>query len=619
MFEEFENSNLGRIAVIKYHTQGPDPSDPYYIAQAPTKESTNRSTYYKITGVPTMMYAGFTGTNPGIGAAAMTTKLNAAIAATPTSPYQISVTQAIEGDSVIANVTVKVVSAPPTATDLRLAVVFTERFNEFTGNNGTPFHTDIARKVVPGLTTAGEIKVDADYPAFSQAEGETKTYRYAALIGETWDVNQLVSVAFIQSAKSKTIYQTEWTLPSITGPAGTATIESGAQDVPVTIQNSGTNPMVVNVDFTSTTTPGFTLALEGVTNNQITIAPNTTASFSLKANSNGTGSARYGIKLVTDAGMYLSEMTGSYFGKDNDVVVVNGTSDADFGYELAGALLGTERKAGVMSRGDWMGKNDWTGMKTVLYTADDNVGIQIGTFEWENALEFVEGGGNFGFSGSQMVSIYAGSGNEGYMDNIRNIFGVDPTAARSTRWTNLLGVEGDVVGDGISTAIAFSIARQNLEIMEGSDAVVMFKNDKGDNVGVRNWVGNGKTALMTFDLDNLNQTDRALIADRLMDWFESANSSVKTSDVATSTKLSNYPNPFNPSTTIEFSITEPSPVTLIVKDMMGREVATLIDFQMHEKGTYSQSFDASELASGTYMYELTAGSTKITEKMILNK
>ena len=80
----------------------------------------------------------------------------------------------------------------------------------------------------------------------------------------------------------------------------------------------------------------------------------------------------------------------------------------------------------------------------------------------------------------------------------------------------------------------------------------------------------------------------------------------------------NYPNPFNPTTTISFTIPEASDVTLKVYDMIGQEVATLVNSEM-SAGKFNVSFDASNLASGTYVYELRAGKTVISNKMMLLK
>ena len=80
----------------------------------------------------------------------------------------------------------------------------------------------------------------------------------------------------------------------------------------------------------------------------------------------------------------------------------------------------------------------------------------------------------------------------------------------------------------------------------------------------------------------------------------------------------NYPNPFNPSTTIRFSLPTTSDVTLSVYDMLGRKVATLINGPM-SAGEQRVNFDASSLSSGIYLYELKAGSTRLTQKMTLIK
>lgn len=87
----------------------------------------------------------------------------------------------------------------------------------------------------------------------------------------------------------------------------------------------------------------------------------------------------------------------------------------------------------------------------------------------------------------------------------------------------------------------------------------------------------------------------------------------------------NYPNPFNPSTTIKYTIpnvplsgVEGSRVQLKAYDILGKEVATLIN-NYKEAGNYEVEFDASQLASGVYFYQLKVGSFSETKKMLLLK
>ena len=81
----------------------------------------------------------------------------------------------------------------------------------------------------------------------------------------------------------------------------------------------------------------------------------------------------------------------------------------------------------------------------------------------------------------------------------------------------------------------------------------------------------------------------------------------------------NYPNPFNPSTQIKFGITEAANIDLRVYDALGKEVAVLISNQFRGAGSYNVKFDASNLASGTYVYRMTAGANSISKKMQLLK
>jgi hypothetical protein len=67
----------------------------------------------------------------------------------------------------------------------------------------------------------------------------------------------------------------------------------------------------------------------------------------------------------------------------------------------------------------------------------------------------------------------------------------------------------------------------------------------------------------------------------------------------------NYPNPFNPSTTIGFALPTSGRVVLKVYDLLGREMATLLDGQ-RAAGTYNLSFNAAEYSSGVYLYRLSA-------------
>jgi hypothetical protein len=135
----------------------------------------------------------------------------------------------------------------------------------------------------------------------------------------------------------------------------------------------------------------------------------------------------------------------------------------------------------------------------------------------------------------------------------------------------------------------------NTDILFMTADPLSFNSDSG-------WVGNSTwTPLAQFIQDKIvsvRQTDN---------------------NVPTEHSLSqNYPNPFNPSTTINFALNKSGLTTLKVYNILGQEVATLVNRDL-AAGSYSVDFDASELSSGMYIYTIKNGEFEISKKMMLLK
>jgi hypothetical protein len=82
--------------------------------------------------------------------------------------------------------------------------------------------------------------------------------------------------------------------------------------------------------------------------------------------------------------------------------------------------------------------------------------------------------------------------------------------------------------------------------------------------------------------------------------------------------LGNFPNPFNPSTVIRYELSVSGNVRLAVYDILGREVAVLAE-GTNAAGSHQVRFDASNLASGLYVYRLEAGGQVFTKTLMLVK
>lgn len=80
----------------------------------------------------------------------------------------------------------------------------------------------------------------------------------------------------------------------------------------------------------------------------------------------------------------------------------------------------------------------------------------------------------------------------------------------------------------------------------------------------------------------------------------------------------NYPNPFNAQTMIQYSLAKPGLVTITVYDILGREIENVLD-QFQQAGYHSITWDAGEMSSGVYFYRITTGANSLTGHMTLIK
>ncbi len=199
ILEALANGTYGRskVAVVKYATNFPSPSDPFYIANRPDCDS--RMAYYQILAVPTMIVDGVdrpTSTD--------SSKIKARIDAALRQPaqFRISVRDSIFGG--IYNVTVSVQTLDTTGLDysrLVLHTVITEAEISFVsppGSNGETRFTDVMRTMLP--SNGGESLRPANV-------GVTEQYTRAIPVSQTWNGDELHTVAFIQHTQTRVVYQ----------------------------------------------------------------------------------------------------------------------------------------------------------------------------------------------------------------------------------------------------------------------------------------------------------------------------------------------------------------------------------------------------------------------------
>jgi hypothetical protein len=187
------------------------------------------------------------------------------------------------------------------------------------------------------------------------------------------------------------------------------------------------------------------------------------------------------------------------------------------------------------------------------------------------------------------------------------------------RWTDITGSLPDVP----ATAVAVDPASSR-HLYAGTDLGVFASTDGGTSWNAYNTGLPEAVIVADLVISPSNRTLRlASHSNGVFDRLLLPISPVAVADAGGSipsmfSLAQNYPNPFNPVTRIRFTIADRQLTIVTVADLLGKEVATLVH-EVKEPGTYEITFDATGLASGIYLYRMTAGGFTQTKKMIAVK
>ncbi|MCK6600867.1 MAG: T9SS type A sorting domain-containing protein [Bacteroidetes bacterium] len=176
-------------------------------------------------------------------------------------------------------------------------------------------------------------------------------------------------------------------------------------------------------------------------------------------------------------------------------------------------------------------------------------------------------------------------------------------------------VQAGTMSDGMLTAInqsvpgTLTVAAAHSQVLSGTDSLLILIEFKGKAVGTSPM---GFTKFVYNDGDPKVTTKGGNVTVKLpTDVAETAPAEYKL--------FGNYPNPFNPATTIRFSLDRRSPVTLTVYNALGQEVAVLLKGKQLDSGLQTAEFSGAGLGSGVYFYQLSDGHRTLTGKMLLMK
>ncbi len=316
-----------------------------------------------------------------------------------------------------------------------------------------------------------------------------------------------------------------------------------------------------------------------------------------------------------------------------DVLVINLDSSNDYSTFVTSSLKELGKTATVIteqSRLDSLSSGDLSLPNEnyiIVISGDAETG-----FISESALDtlqaYVESGGNFILSGQNFAE-FLSTADSNFLNWLNIGFEGNSDAKMLT------GLPFTSIGENVNRLGLLSTEsadnQESPEILNILDSVntvpiLEYRGSDGEYgaVGTKFGEEQGRVFFAGFGLEGVSAgspafTNRAQLIDLIEDWFQEPFTTIPIGETGTVIKFEleqNFPNPFNPSTTIRYTLAKPGHVKVDIYTITGKKVVRLFD-GMQQAGTHSLVFDASDLASGLYFYNLQTPQFKATQKMLL--
>lgn len=302
------------------------------------------------------------------------------------------------------------------------------------------------------------------------------------------------------------------------------------------------------------------------------------------------------------------------------IVDDDGTANYDQLYVSAVSHAGTSSDLWSVAASGALSSAEMYRYPVVLWSCGDQSSSTLTTGDQTNLAAYLDSGNKLILVGQNIDEDLRGTA---FYSNYLHAQSESATGDRQ-----LTGISGNPISDGMSLLLGGGQCGGNgtlspSRILPVNGAEATFNYSQG-GVGAVQYSGVYKVCYFAFALEaacGLGGTIRYDdVVTSVLNWMGALSIGPSPrSALPTSTRLlGNYPNPFNPTTTISFDLSAPAQVTLRVFDILGRSVITLVDRPM-TAGIHSAVFDGSSLASGVYLVRLQAGASKLSSKMVLMK
>ncbi|HEY6626311.1 MAG TPA: Omp28-related outer membrane protein [Ignavibacteriaceae bacterium] len=483
---------------------------------------------------------------------------------------------------------------------------------------------------------------------WNQGETITKNIQYTVPSAIIPDSCELVAFVYkvISPLYNGTIQQGEkWDLVS---PDYVATMVSRSPDIIVsnsstaefsaTLYNQGLLSDTYNITATldgpagwmgEFTTENGTFTFGELDSVQVTVGDSTSISVTVNPNSfNGAGVITLECASKNDPGVIVNATFNVVTNTGVHLLVVDATEERHSSV-VTDVLDGFyEGRYGVVSRAALLSPGIDLSYFTMIAWSGGNSNPAFYPEEVANLQTYLDQGGNLLLQGQNVgEDIFGPSGQSQFAQSFFNNY-LHSNYINISGSFFLTGIAGDPLTGDITGFPLNAVYTQSPDIISPYDAntTPILQFGTGPNINsVKADNGIHKVVYFGIGFEQINDNTNWGIVDSLVTrsvrWLTDGIVLDNPSDETMITSFNleqNYPNPFNPETIIEFQVLNTAPVSIKIYDLIGRELAVLVN-EVKQPGVYQVSFDGKNLASGVYFYKMIAGDFTSVKKMNLLK
>lgn len=622
------------ISHIIYNGWWPGSADPMYLLNQ--ADNTTRINYYGVNSVPWIEANAVTVSTASSGA--LVNAVNSGNA--EFSPFKIDIVQNALSNNLI-ELKVKVTRDPndnTTFSNLKLRVALTEKVVQFAsapGSNGEKDFFSVCRKMLPNA--AG-----TSFTAPSAGDSTEFILQYVPTTAFLNSVNRdsLTAVVFIQSDANQYVYQSAnmELIPNFVGQilqTSNDVISANTELVTFNsvINNIGmmgdTYNISVSLDspagWTGTfTTVNGTYALGQIDSVQVPSSGSTNVGVTINPNGiDGSGKTQIQFSSKNNPGMTGSTIFRNLTTTGIDLLVVDAEENDLESYvtgSLGNVYSGTY---GVVSRTALHQAVDLSNFDIITWTAGKSLPAFY-PLEVTNLEQYLNSGGKLFITGQDIGNdIFGAGGQSQFAQSFYNNYLHANFIANASTFFIIKGIANDPISNGLQfTANSiYDISLDKISPYDTSATASFLYYNGPDIAGIKAATLTHGIVYLAFGLEQITYfVTRDSIVSRSINWLNGVVTDV-TNDQPLLTTYSleqNYPNPFNPTTIIKYQIPEASSVNIKVFDVLGKEVASLVNGFV-EAGNYQVEFSASNLASGIYFYQMVSKGFVDVKKMSVLK